>query len=213
MSKKTTIIYDSWGKIALALPDDQAGELFKAICSYSFDDEESQISNPTLSAIFAMIKAKLDENAEEYAAKVERMNRINNDRKDKSRDDNATTSSQSRHEVVTKSEQCHDDIEGESVSVSDSVSVSVSDSVSDKKRESARARFTPPTVAEVQDYCRERGNGIDADRFVDFYESKGWKVGSSPMKNWKAAVRTWEQRNTETARSGTTNELDAWASA
>lgn len=62
------------------------------------------------------------------------------------------------------------------------------------KAPSARARFTPPTVPEVEAYCRERKNGVDAQRFVDFYASKGWKVGSQPMKDWKAAVRTWEQR-------------------
>lgn len=55
------------------------------------------------------------------------------------------------------------------------------------------ARFTPPTVDEVREYCRERGNSVDAERFVDFYTAKGWKVGKSPMKDWKAAVRTWEK--------------------
>lgn len=57
-----------------------------------------------------------------------------------------------------------------------------------------RQRFTPPTVAEVADYCKERGNGIDARQFVDYYTAKGWKVGNASMKDWKAAVRTWEQR-------------------
>ncbi|MBO4284293.1 MAG: phage replisome organizer N-terminal domain-containing protein [Clostridia bacterium] len=56
-------------------------------------------------------------------------------------------------------------------------------------------RFSPPSVEEVADYCRERNNGVNAEQFVDFYSSKGWKVGSNPMKDWKAAVRTWEQRN------------------
>ena len=56
-------------------------------------------------------------------------------------------------------------------------------------------RFIKPTVEEVTEYCTERGNKINAQNFVDFYESKGWKVGGSPMKNWKAAVRTWEQRD------------------
>jgi len=58
-------------------------------------------------------------------------------------------------------------------------------------------RFTKPTVEEVAEYCRERGNRINAQSFVDFYESKGWKVGSSPMKDWKSCVRTWEQRDKE----------------
>ena len=54
-------------------------------------------------------------------------------------------------------------------------------------------RFTPPTIQEVRDYCKERGNNVDPERFVDFYASKGWKVGNQPMKDWKAAVRTWEK--------------------
>lgn len=56
-------------------------------------------------------------------------------------------------------------------------------------------RFSPPTVDEVREYCQERNNGIDSAAFVDFYASKGWKVGSQPMKDWKAAVRTWERRD------------------
>ena len=57
-----------------------------------------------------------------------------------------------------------------------------------------RARFAPPSVEEVAAYCQERGNSVDPAQFVDFYASKGWKVGREPMKDWKAAVRTWEQR-------------------
>ena len=56
-------------------------------------------------------------------------------------------------------------------------------------------RFKPPTVAEISEYCKDRGNGVDANRFVDFYESKGWMVGKNKMKCWKAAVRNWERNN------------------
>ena len=65
----------------------------------------------------------------------------------------------------------------------------------DKKEKKTAKRFTPPTVEEVKAYCQERKNNINADQFVDFYTSKGWKVGSNPMKDWKAAVRTWENRD------------------
>lgn len=56
-------------------------------------------------------------------------------------------------------------------------------------------KFQKPALSEVQNYCSERNNGINAERFVDYYEAKGWKIGNSPMKDWKAAVRTWEQKN------------------
>ena len=58
-----------------------------------------------------------------------------------------------------------------------------------KKRE----KFIKPTVEEIKAYCQERKNSIDAEYFFDHYESKGWKVGKNPMKDWKAAVRNWER--------------------
>ena len=57
----------------------------------------------------------------------------------------------------------------------------------------ARKRFVKPSVGEVEAYCLERGNSVDAQAFWDFYESKGWMIGRNPMKDWRAAVRTWER--------------------
>ncbi len=54
-------------------------------------------------------------------------------------------------------------------------------------------RFVPPTVEEVRAYCQERHNSVDPERFVDFYTTKGWMVGKNRMKDWRAAVRTWEK--------------------
>lgn len=61
-------------------------------------------------------------------------------------------------------------------------------------KERTSGRFVPPTVDDVRAYCAERQNGIDAEAFVAYYESKGWRIGSAPMKSWKAAVVTWERR-------------------
>ena len=55
------------------------------------------------------------------------------------------------------------------------------------------SRFVPPTIEQVKEYCAERKNSVDAERFVSYYDSNGWKVGKNPMKDWKAAVRTWER--------------------
>lgn len=54
-------------------------------------------------------------------------------------------------------------------------------------------RFVKPTIQEVSDYCRERGNSVDAQKFIDHYTSNGWRVGKTPMKDWQASVRTWER--------------------
>lgn len=57
-----------------------------------------------------------------------------------------------------------------------------------------RKVFSKPTIEEIDEYCKERNNGINAEAFYDFYESKDWYVGKNKMKDWKACVRTWEQR-------------------
>ena len=65
-------------------------------------------------------------------------------------------------------------------------------------KERTSSLFAPPTVEEVRAYCVERNNRVDPERFVDFYSSKNWFVGKNKMKDWKAAVRTWEKRDSET---------------
>ena len=66
----------------------------------------------------------------------------------------------------------------------------------DKADKPLRTRFVPPTLSDVQAYCLERNNNVDAQRFIDYYTSNGWKVGKNPMKDWKAAVRNWERSDT-----------------
>jgi predicted phage replisome organizer len=61
--------------------------------------------------------------------------------------------------------------------------------------------FNIPTINEIEEYCKERNNNVNANTFYDFYESKGWVVGKNKMKNWKAAVRTWESNRNETKQT------------
>lgn len=56
----------------------------------------------------------------------------------------------------------------------------------------SKRKFSPPSLEEVREYCRQRKNTVKPEAFVDFYTSKGWMVGKTPMKDWKAAVRNWE---------------------
>ena len=65
----------------------------------------------------------------------------------------------------------------------------------EKTAEKPKAKnFEKPTVEEIQAYCMERKNSVDAQTFFDFYESKGWKIGTAKMKDWRASVRNWERR-------------------
>jgi len=60
-------------------------------------------------------------------------------------------------------------------------------------------KFVKPTLEEVKSYCSERSNKVNPQRFIDYYESNGWRVGKNPMKDWKASIRTWEQKDTNTS--------------
>lgn len=76
------------------------------------------------------------------------------------------------------------------ISNTNKLNTDISNNIGDKPQ---RTRFKPPTIEEVQAYCKERQNNVDAERFIDYYTSNGWKVGKNTMKDWKAAVRNWER--------------------
>ena len=79
-----------------------------------------------------------------------------------------------------------------------------------KEAKKTGKKFIPPTPDDVRKYIAENGYSVDADKFVDFYESKGWMVGKNKMKDWKAAVRTWA-RGGKTAKS--TNKFNNFQSS
>lgn len=93
-----------------------------------------------------------------------------------------------------KALQCNIDVTKRNTEIEKDIDIEIEkerDNSADKPR--TRARFTAPTLEEVKAYCDERKNGVDPQRFIDYYSSNGWKVGRNPMKDWKAAVRTWEK--------------------
>jgi hypothetical protein len=75
-------------------------------------------------------------------------------------------------------------------------------------------RFAKPTIEDIKEYCIERNNFVDAEKFFDYYSSNGWKVGKNPMKDWKASVRTWEKNSTSEQSKGKVQQsLDTWQEA
>lgn len=111
-------------------------------------------------------------------------------------DDKKTTQNNQKQPVVENIEKKNNQKQPNvnvNVNVNDNVNVNanVNDNGSSK---TTRKRFVQPSLDEVKQYCVERHNSVDAQRFIDFYASKGWLIGNQPMKDWKAAVRTWEQR-------------------
>ncbi len=191
------VIYDSWGRMISALPDEQALELVRMIFAYSFEDTYPLSNDQSVNAMFGMIREKLDEDAEAWertrqarseAGKLG--NEIRWGNRDASQSDNENRKTSHCDNRDRKASQSIAKI---AVSVSDYVSVSDKD-IEKEKDKKEKGRFIKPSVDDVRAYISEKGYHVDAQSFVDFYESKGWRVGNSPMKDWKACLRTWERR-------------------
>lgn len=82
----------------------------------------------------------------------------------------------------------------------------------DNKLSPKNKRFVKPTIKQIDEYIKEKDMHFEAERFFDYYESKGWMVGKSPMKDWKAACRTWESQRKHEFKEEQTEEAqdDLW---
>lgn len=78
-----------------------------------------------------------------------------------------------------------------------------------KSTTTKRKRFEKPTISDIEQYCIERNNNVNAEQFFDYYESNGWRVGKNSMKDWKAAVRTWERSEYRKPNSKKNSKEDA----
>ncbi len=173
------------------LSEAERGRLFTAMLEYA----ETGIA-PELKGnerfIFSAVKTDIDAQRRSYDAKVEGMAKT----RQIGADIRANLAQSNRLSQISGEEKKRKDQDQEK-----------------KKREStkeksAASRFTPPTVEEVADYCRERENNVDAGMFVDFYASKGWKVGKETMVDWKACVRTWERGHDDGKRRNQSRNVD-----
>ena len=86
--------------------------------------------------------------------------------------------------------------------------------IEEVKQAKKSKRFKKPTLDELEHYCIERQNKVDIQKFFNFYESNGWKVGKNPMKDWRASVRTWESNSFDDKKqSKTQTQLTSWQKA
>lgn len=227
--KNGFLLYKDLIKTVQKLPLDKAGELFMHILKY-VNDENPETDDLIIEIAFEPVKQKLKRDLKKYEETKEknRENALKRWQKEKPTESNGikkNTTACDRMPDNTK----HADNDNDNDSGTDTGNDTDTDILlekeskeenlikeffpDDKKQESEerkkvapkKEKFRPPSVDEVQVYCNERQNGIQAFKFVNFYQSKGWKVGNQPMKDWKAAIRTWEQKNKENGKPANNN--------
>lgn len=172
MEKESFVFYRSFYEAICELPRDVQGEIYTAIMEYGLNGRETECLKPIARSIFMLIKPQIEANRQRYE-NGKKGGRPRKEKTDPKPNDNQTVTDPKPN-----------------VNVNDNVNDNVNENVNENVNAS---RFGPPTLADVVEYCKKRENRIDAQRFVNFYQAKGWMVGKNKMKDWRAAVRAWEQ--------------------
>lgn len=214
MERESFVFYRSFYEGIKELPRDIQGEVLTAIMEYGLNGVTTENQKPITKAMFALIKPQLDANNQRFEngkLGAEHGKKGGRPRKEKPQENPTLTPKKPQENPnltpnVNVNDNVNDNIsflekkkQKSDVVISDlenENSESPIETIQTPKEQSGggRKRFTIPTPEEVQAYCDERKNGILGQQFCDFYSSKGWKIGKEPMKDWKAAVRTWEMR-------------------
>lgn len=205
--KKSFVLYCDLIHTVKKLTDEQAGNLFKHILKY-VNDENPEADNIITEITFEPIKQQFkrdliaweqvkEKRAEAGRASAEARKLL----KDVEQNQQVLTSVESVEQNPTKS----------TVNVNDNVNVNVNDNVIIKEEVKSdkpithTSKFIIPTIDEIKEYCLERNNRVDATKFYNFYESKGWLIGKNKMKDWKAAVRNWEASDNKSLKPAAYN--------
>ena len=176
MARKFLCVYYDQEEAWTQLGDGEAGRLLKALIAYAKRGEEPALTGAERSA-WAFLKVQVDANNDSYDAKVSKCREA------------GKASAAKRQQVSTD--------------VNERQQTSTNKNNNDI---GSKGRFAPPTLEEVRTYCQERMNTVDPERFFDYYTSNGWKVGKNPMKDWKAAVRSWEGSNSVIQKSAKSSD-------
>jgi len=173
-------IYRSFRDAAKKLPDPERLQFWDAIMDYSLDGIEPEIDGMA-EMLFIAIKPTID--ARNEGAEAGKLG---------GRPRKKTGGFETQKPGVLENEKG-----GFEKSKTKAEADADADADTDADIKDKRKRFTPPTLEELRSYIREKGYTFDAETFIAYYDSNGWRIGRNPMKDWKAACRTWQQKEKE----------------
>ena len=192
--KDSFVLYTKYLDNIQALSMEQRGMLFTSLMLYASGQEPEEM-DPVTAMAFSFIKSQMDKDIEKYnetCAKRSEAGKLGGrpKKQEEAKKANGFFENQKKQGKAKKADNEYE-----------------YDNDNDLLKENTKRKvFSTPTVDDVRAYCLERNNKVDPQSFVDFYESKGWMIGKNKMKDWKAAVRTWERSETKT-RLGETAKL------
>lgn len=189
------------------LPEELKGTFLRYVYEYGINGIEPSLAGLE-KTVWLKIKRRIDDDISAFERKVSNLkqnkNRTTSELKFITSTDNRTDTERTPNGLRTGAEEKTKKEVGyrtDSVSVNESVNEFVNECVSVEPAKPAPEpiqkikRFVKPKLEELREFCEEKNLNIDVGRFFNYYESKGWKVGMTPMKDWKAAVRNWAKND------------------
>lgn len=180
MKKETFILNTDLDEKTQSLSDEEVGQVFRKIIKYVKSEDLPKLSEK-LELLFDFIKVDLDKNTKKYEETCKKRKEAIQNRWNKTTDTKEYKSIQMYTNDTDNDNEYDNDI--------------ISNEIIKKEKINKKKKFIKPTLEDVNSYCLERNNNVDAQRFIDYYEANGWKVGRNSMKDWKAAIRTWEKND------------------
>ena len=225
MKKETFLFYADWLNVIRDLPSEVQLEVYQAIAEYAIYGNLIELK-PLAKVAFGFVKQTIDRDTQKYISISEKRSEAGKKGGRRLKDNELEESNEKQKKQLlsekSKKSNCplndNDNVNDNDISFLEKKKQKSDVAVSDLENENSespietlqtpkeqsgggRKLFTIPTPEEVQAYCDERKNEISGQQFCDFYSSKGWKIGKEPMKDWKAAVRTWEMRRKDQSPS------------
>jgi len=189
MKRKTFVLKTDLDEKTRSLSDDELGKVFRKILRYVKEETVPKLTDK-LEVVFEFIKVDLDTDLKKYKETCER-------RKESAQKRWSSANGTTAYNCMQMQKEDYDsDYDNDNDNDNDN---EYDSSKEEKKENKQKKKFIKPTFEEVKAYCLERQNKVDPQKFIDYYESIGWKVGRNSMKNWKASIRTWERNDSNFA--------------
>jgi len=198
--KKSVLLYCDLIHTVEKMDDETAGLFFKHYLRY-VNDLQPETDNLVVDIAFESVKQNLKRDLKKWEERAQK-SRENGKKGGRPKKPNETKKTQ---QVISKPRKPDTVTVTDTVNDNDIIEVDSLGSSNEQPQAPKKKRtiFKPPELSEVQTYCQERGKGINAQQWHDHYTANGWMVGKNKMKDWKAAVRTWERNNINNGDNGT----------
>jgi len=210
---KSFILYQEYKKNISLLSQNQKGDLLDAI--FSFNEGVEIKLDPIVEMAFSFIKSDLERNKIKYQNIIERnkINGVNGGRpknpKEPKKPSGLFGNPKKPKETLNDNEDDNEDKDDnkneECKLINDNLDEIKKNEIELEKPKTKK--FKKPSIQEIKDYCQERKNSVDAEKFFDYYEARAWKE----IKNWQACVRTWEKNNYNSNSKNQTGYQDTYS--